>query len=296
MKNPLYYFSLLKEQFRSIRRETDSGYARWRINMALSRGSAAAGLRAIDSTDPSSWEFSGFSQNGEDGIIDFLLFNLNTQNRCFVEIGSSNGLENNTSWLAIVRRYSGLMIEGDDVLAQKCRQNFQMLNYGLQSTHASETLNNIRELMALSLHKNPDLLSLDIDGIDYYVMKEILVAGFRPKIIVVEFNSAFGPSANITVQYKPDFNYTKEHPTHLYYGVSIMGWRNLFANCGYRFITVDQNGVNAFFVDETEFSADFIDGIRGFEFQENFAQLLKHRVSWEGQFASIKNSIFPNIP
>ena len=263
--------------------------------MALTRGGASAGLRKIDPTDPRSWEFSGFSQNGEDGIIDYLLVNLKTQNRYFVEIGASNGLENNTSWLAIARRYSGLMVEGDASLVQQCCQSFFSLNWGLQIVAARVTPDNIRELMALSLHNNPDLLSLDIDGIDYYVMKEILGLGLRPKIIVVEYNSAFGPTASITVEYKPDFDIAKEHLTRLYYGVSVYGWRRFFSRHGYRFVTVDQNGINAFFIDEKEFAPSFINGIRGIEFQENFAQLLQQHTSWAGQYKLIRDSMFVEI-
>ena len=78
-----------------------------RINMALSRGAATSALRSIDLSDPDTWEFSGFSQSGEDGIIDVLCRNIKNPNRYFVEIGASDGLENNTTWLALARRWNG---------------------------------------------------------------------------------------------------------------------------------------------------------------------------------------------
>jgi hypothetical protein len=59
-----------------------------RITMALSRGAATAMLRTIDPADPSSWEFSSFSQNGEDGIIDYLTRKINNPNYYFIEIGA----------------------------------------------------------------------------------------------------------------------------------------------------------------------------------------------------------------
>jgi len=76
----------------------------------------------LDHTDPISWSFSGFSQNGEDGIIDYLASRLRNPNYYFVEIGAADGLENNTSWLAIARRYSGLMLEADPDAAAVCQQ------------------------------------------------------------------------------------------------------------------------------------------------------------------------------
>ena len=83
------------------------------LNFAMARASATSNLRQIYETNPSSWEFSGFSQNGEDGIIDFLCKKVINPNRYFVEIGSADGTENNTSFLALAKKYSGLMVDGD---------------------------------------------------------------------------------------------------------------------------------------------------------------------------------------
>src|SRR5580704_12114877 len=89
-----------------------------RISVALARAAAVGAMRQIDSTDPASWEFSAFSQNCEDGIIDYLLQNASVRNRYFIEIGISDGLECNTAWLAIAKKFSGLMIEGN---AKACK-------------------------------------------------------------------------------------------------------------------------------------------------------------------------------
>ena len=282
----------MRAEARHIRSEFDRGRAWQRINMAIARGAAAASLRRIDPTDPATWEFSGFSQNGEDGVIDYLLTSLKTQNRYFIEIGASNGLENNTSWLAIVRRYSGIMVEGDRLLSEQCAENFASLNWGLQVVHMRMARANARALADRSLYKDPDVLSLDIDGIDYYVAQELLGVGLRPKIFVVEYNSAFGPDAGLTVEYKQEFDISKEHPKRLYYGVSVGGWRRFFKHHDYQFVTVDQNGVNAFFVDQSEFTPDFLKGIRGTAFRENFAQRNHHRAPWQGQFKMLEGCRF----
>ncbi|RLA43500.1 MAG: hypothetical protein DRR42_21665, partial [Gammaproteobacteria bacterium] len=70
---------------------------RQRILIALSKGAAMINSRVVDLTQPGTWEFSGFSQNGEDGILDVLCKQLNVSNRYFIEIGSSDGMENNTA-------------------------------------------------------------------------------------------------------------------------------------------------------------------------------------------------------
>src|SRR6266704_2860828 len=70
-----------------------------RFAMALARAAATSALRRIDRLDPATWEFCGFSQSGEDGVIDYLCEQIVHKNRYFVEIGASNGMENNSSWL-----------------------------------------------------------------------------------------------------------------------------------------------------------------------------------------------------
>src|SRR3954469_19329975 len=103
-----------------------------RIAMAFARAAATSGLRQIEPTRPATWEFSGFSQNGEDGIIDYLCQHIVEPNRYFIEIGASNGLENNTSWLAMARRYSGLMIDGDASKIAESEQALKRLNWSLE--------------------------------------------------------------------------------------------------------------------------------------------------------------------
>ena len=84
-----------------------------RADIAFSRGALNATLRNIDPTNPTSWEFQAFSQNGEDGVIDYLCSKITRPNRYFLEIGSSNGLENNTAFLAYSRLFSGIMVDAN---------------------------------------------------------------------------------------------------------------------------------------------------------------------------------------
>ena len=127
-----------------------------RVNMALSRGGATSSLRIQDLSDPVTWEFSGFSQNGEDGIIDILTRQINNPNRYFIEIGASDALENNTTWLAIARRFSGIWVEGDQATSSWCSHLFTSLNYGVQSICMFATKNNVEEVRKQALFNNPD--------------------------------------------------------------------------------------------------------------------------------------------
>lgn len=259
-----------------------------RVNMALARGAATSALRNIDIRDPSSWEFSGFSQNGEDGIIDVLTRHIIKPNRYFIEIGASDGIENNTAWLAMARRFSGIWVEGDPDTSKWCEYMFTALNYGVESVCMFVTKENASEFKSRVLHTNPDVFSLDIDGNDYYVADAILSAGFKPRIFVVEYNSAFGPENSVTIPYRDDFRCVRVHGDNLYYGCSISGWKTLFAKYGYTFVTVDVNGVNGFFIDATAFDENFVKGIGGLDFEENFAQLREYRKGWKDQYTFVE--------
>lgn len=259
------------------------------INMSLSRGASTSALRSVNPSDPSSWEFCGFSQNGEDGIIDFLTRQIRQPNRYFIEIGASNGLENNTSWLAVARRFSGLWIEGDPEASAWCSYVFTSLNYGLEIVPMFVTKDSVSKLREASLYSNPDVFSLDIDGNDYFLVQAILSSGLKPKIFVVEYNSAFGPEKSVSIPYQEDFRLTRGHINNLYYGCSIAAWKTLFKQQGYNFVTVDVNGVNAFFIDPTQFDAGFVQNIKSSEFAENFAQACEYKTGWQKQFELIRD-------
>ena len=257
------------------------------LNLSLARGNVSRAARRIIPHDPMSWEFSGFSQNGEDGIIEVLLDHLREPNRYFVEIGASDGLENNTTWLSLVRRYSGLWIDADARASSNARTLFTRLNYGVAIEHVFVTQENADLVLRRSRVTDPDVFSLDIDSNDFYVARSLLKGGLRPKICVVEYNSAFGPSASVAAPYEEPLRARREEADKIYYGCSVTAWRSLFGGFGYRFVTVDGNGVNAFFANPRAFPSNFLETLRGRDFVENFAQLREYPAGWEAQFELI---------
>jgi hypothetical protein len=268
---------------------------RQRVAIGLAKGAATMPARRIDLAAPSTWEASAFSQNGEDGILDVLRGELRARNHYFIEIGSADGLENNSAWLAIAQKCNGLMIEGDALKVASARRALDGLSIGVECRHMFVTRENAGEVVSAALQRDPDVLSIDIDGNDWYVAKALFDAGLRPRIAVVEYNSAFGPTVAKTIEYRSDFARLAAHPTHLYYGVSIMGWRHFFEERGYRFVTVERNGVNGFFIDPAHFERAFIDGIRGLSFAENHFQTRKFCVPHEGQLALLNGAAFVDI-
>ena len=257
------------------------------ISNCLSKGSIAAASRTVDATNPISWEFSAFSQNCEDGIIDYLTKKIKNPNKYFIEIGASTGVECNTAYLAYVQKFSGLMIDGSTIAIEYAKSISHSLGVSYHSLFV--TIDNLDRIKELSLYHDPDLLSWDTDGNDYYFVNKLFDLGFRPKIFVVEYNSAFGPDKKITIQYDEKFYINTAHTTALYYGCSIALWKQLFEEKNYTFVTVDSNGVNACFIDNTQFDIDFIRNLKGKDFIENFYQFNKFKFSWENQFELIQD-------
>jgi hypothetical protein len=89
-------------------------------------------------------------------------------------------------------------------------------------------------------------LSVDIDGNDYWVWEAI--TAISPRVVIVEFNALFGPTAPVTVPYDPAFVRQKAHSSRVYFGASLAALDHLANKKGYSLVAVESNGVNAFFV------------------------------------------------
>jgi hypothetical protein len=101
-----------------------------RAAMAMTRALVTRSDQPLDPTNPDTWEFCGFSQHGEDGIIEHLCCRLTSKKEFFFEIGASDGTQNCTASLAFARQYRGIIVEGDEALLSKARHALQDLNWG----------------------------------------------------------------------------------------------------------------------------------------------------------------------
>lgn len=171
-----------------------------------------------------------FSQNGEDGIIAAIFAMIGTTNRNYVEFGVEDGRECNTRYL-LKRGWTGLLMDG----------SHEDPSIGLRREFI--TAENIEDLFRNhGVPQSFDLLSIDIDGNDYWVWKAI--TAFRPRVVVIEYNAHIPPDEAKTIPYDPAFRWEKTD----YYGASLAALRILGMDKGYTLLGTDKNGVNAFFV------------------------------------------------
>jgi hypothetical protein len=196
---------------------------------------------------PEDYEFKVFSQTGEDGIIQHLVANIEIPVRSFVEFGVQDYQESNTRYLLKNDRWKGLIIDGDPVNLAKIRADATYYMHDLEAIASFVTRENIDDLIRRAgLKGDIGLLSIDIDGNDYWVWERITT--IQPRIVIVEYNSTFGAQAEVTVPYTPDFFRGRAHYSHLYYGASLAALHSLGAQKGYDLVGVNSYGNNAFFV------------------------------------------------
>ncbi len=192
-------------------------------------------------------EFCAFSQWGEDGIIDWLIERLPGIPRSFVEFGVGDYRESNTRLLLQLRNWRGLVLDGSSAHIADIRSQEIYWRHEIQANKAFIDRDNINSLIEeAGFSGDIGLLSVDIDGNDYWVWQAIKVV--RPAIVVCEYNAVFGDKYQITVPYRPDFQRSEAHHSLLYFGASLKAMVALGKEKGYTFVGTGSSGCNAFFL------------------------------------------------
>jgi hypothetical protein len=190
--------------------------------------------------------FGVFSQYDEDGIIQFLINHVEIKNQTFVEFGVEHYEESNTRFLLMNDNWQGMVIDGSEENIDYIQNDRVSRRFDLQAQAAFITKDNINDLIRKSgFHEDLGLLSVDIDGNDYWVWEAINAV--RARIVVAEYNSVFGHEP-VSILYQADFYRTKAHFSNLYYGCSLSALAHLAAKKGYMLAGSSLRGNNAFFV------------------------------------------------
>lgn len=218
-----------------------------KIQFSIGR-SAVRDLKSIQSIlDLRDVEASVFSQWGEDGIIEWLIQQNFSIPESFVEFGVENYIESNTRFLLQNRNWSGLVIDGSSANINYIHNDSIYWRHDLAATNSFITVDNINDTIVSSGFKdNIGILSVDIDGNDYWVWEAINC--ISPAIIIAEYNSVFGDLHAISVPYNPQFIRSTAHFSCLYYGASIRALEYLARRKGYTLLGSNGSGNNAFFV------------------------------------------------
>jgi len=183
-----------------------------------------------------------FSQNQEDGMIAEVFRRIGTTSRRFVEFGVEAGLECNSAFL-LLQGWRGAWIEGDGANAAKARAAFAP--YPVEVVNRYITAENANALITELAHgEELDLLSIDVDSIDYWLWQAIRTV--KPRLVVIEYNALWPPHIRKTVAHDPAMVWDGTN----FMGASLGALAALGQAKGYRLVGCSLAGVNAFFVRE----------------------------------------------
>jgi glycosyltransferase involved in cell wall biosynthesis len=230
-------------------------------------------------------ELRVFSQNGEDGVLAEILRRIGAPGRYFIEFGVETGREGNCVYLADVAGWRGLFLEPDErcyaELASKYRAQSAVttLNEAVTPANAEQLFDQVgapREL---------DVLSIDVDGQDYWIWEAI--SSYRPRVLVIEYNSALDPRRALVQPNEPDRTWDGTD----YFGASLGALRRLGETKGYRLVHTDLSGVNAFFVRDDLTGAAFpgFDEVAQRGTPNYFQSGVRHpRAQWGGRYLDLE--------
>jgi hypothetical protein len=192
-------------------------------------------------------EFRVFSQWGEDGILQYLLGRVPAERAVFVEFGVQDYRESNTRFLLMQDDWRGLVLDADAENVRAIGDSELYWRHHLTALCRFVTRENINDLIReAGIEGDIGLLSIDIDGNDYWVWRAI--DAVRPRIVVCEYNSLFGARRALSIPYAADFSRSRAHHSNLYFGASLPALCRLAAEKGYVFVGSNSAGSNAFFV------------------------------------------------
>lgn len=194
-----------------------------------------------------------FCQSGEDGSLAFLFRRLGAVDRFFVEFGAKDGRYlSNTANLRLSYGWRGLLLDGCAQSGGERGSRAWSDAAAARVQRAFVTAENIDALFErYGVPPRFDLLSLDIDGNEYWIWKAL--EKHRPRVVVVEYNIFFGIEDRLTIPYRPSHVWDKTS----YHGATLAALRDLGREKDYELVYTDPFAPNAFFVSREELARDW---------------------------------------
>jgi hypothetical protein len=192
-------------------------------------------------------EFKVFSQFGDDGIIQYLIHHLSPLPDSFVEFGVEDYRESNTRFLLLNDNWRGLVLDSNQKNISRIQESEIYWRHTLTANSAWITRDNINDLLRdAGFVGDIGLLSIDIDGNDYWVWEKL--DAVNPVVTIVEYNSVFGPDLAVTIPYDPNFARYKVHFSGQFWGASLSALHLLAKRKGYSLVGCNSGGNNAYFI------------------------------------------------
>jgi hypothetical protein len=188
--------------------------------------------------------YRAFSQFNEDGILQYLIRKVGCPHKTFVEIGTEDYRESNTRFLLEKDWWSGVTVDAGNEAEEWMKRTSIYFLHDIRHVRSFVTTSNIESILCDSFPEI-DILSIDVDGVDYHLWKQINC--HRPRIVMLEFNPLFGSIHKVVTPYRDDFSRKAHHSTMTCYGASLSAMVALAIEKSYSLVETS-NGPNAFFI------------------------------------------------
>lgn len=170
-----------------------------------------------------------YSQYGESKILHEIFEKIGTINKYVVEFGAWDGYHLSNARFFIDMGWDSLLMDGLKEPKNGVFTEFITM----------ENINNIFE--KYSVPEKFDLLSIDIDGNDYWVWKTL---SYEPNVVIIEYNSNFNNDESFVLKYNPNHNFSESGG---YYSASIKALVDLAKEKGY-FLCKEVSFTNLIFI------------------------------------------------
>ena len=195
--------------------------------------------------------FSSFLQHEEDGILLYIFSLIGVTNKKCIEMCIGTGVESNTANFLVNHFWTGLLFDGNpnniNIAKNFYEQHKNTQIYPPTIVNAWIDKDNINSLISDNGYRGEiDLFSLDIDGIDYYLLENLNIVS--PRVIVLEINHLWGYEKSYSVPYDKNFQAEFSDDGSDYAGASLMAFIKLTKSKGYRFVGTNRFATNAFFI------------------------------------------------
>jgi len=193
--------------------------------------------------------FRVYSQFEEDGILLYIFAAIGIEHKAFIDIGSGDGINSNCANFAVNFGWNGLFIDGNPANIERGKTyyatNRDTWAYPPTFVSAFIQRENINELIQNNgfAGEGIDLISIDIDGNDYWIWDNLSVV--QPRVVIIETHIEFGMNS-IVVPYDKDYRYPGKHP--VYHGASPVAMEKLARKKGYRLVGAINYGFNTIYV------------------------------------------------
>ena len=189
------------------------------------------------------------------------------ENHFFVDIGAGDGIDMSNTYLLAKRGWRGISLECGGIRFNQLASTYRNFQ-DVKLAKAAATPSNIVEILrGFGAPSRIDVLNIDIDGYDYFVLSKVL-ENFQVGLIVAECNMIYRPGIHFAMKYTEGYEWDAGSPL---VGASLQAFYNLGKEFNYKIVGLQGSAL---------FMSPRSDDIRELSLSEAYDSYLSGRKDW----------------